>query len=261
MNDVSTKQTRAPGGAAIGPRHAGPPLGLVGIVCAVLASASLVPVSGFGALIGVAPPYFPAPSAPASSIEIYVATHRLSILICAVLQFGAAIPLGIFTATIVSRLRFLGVKAAGADIALFGGLAAAFNSLVAASVLWVMAHPGIAEDATLTHALYYLQFALGGPGYSVPLGLLVAGVSITAGFMRLLPRGVVACGLAIAFVGEISWFSLFFSRATFLVPLTKFPAFVWLIAAGFALPTMTARVSRQAHHAGSRSGSAPDEAG
>jgi hypothetical protein len=50
----------------------------------------------------------------------------------------------------------------------------------------------------LVRALYYLQFALGGPGYSVPLGLLLAGVSITAGFMRLLPRWVVACGLAIA---------------------------------------------------------------
>ena len=241
MNDMSAKQN-ASGGVAIGPRHAGSPLGLV-------------PVSSFGVVIGVAPPYFPVPSAPAASIESYFATHRFAILICAVLQFGAAIPLGIFTATVVSRLRFLGVRAAGSYIALFGGLAAAFNSIAAASVLWVMAHPGIAEDATLVRALYYLQFALGGPGYSVPLGLLLAGVSIPAGFMRLLPRWVVASGLAIAVVGEVSWISLFVSRAIFLVPLTRFPAFVWLIAAGFALPKTTARVSRLANHSGSRSGS------
>jgi hypothetical protein len=222
---------------------------------AVLVNASLVPVSSFGVVIGVAPPYFPVSSAPTRSIEIYFATHRLPILICAVLQFGAAIPLGIFTATVVSRLRFLGVRAAGSYIAMFGGFAAAFNSIAAASVLWVMAHPGIAEDATLVRALYYLQFALGGPGYSVPLGLLLAGVSITAGFMRLLPRWVVACGLAIAVVGEISWISLFVPSATFLVPLTRFPAFAWLIAAGFGLPTTTARVSRLANDTGSRSGS------
>ena len=72
---------------------------------------------------------------------------------------------------------------------------------------------------------------------------MLAGVSITAGLTRLLPRWVVACGLAIAAVGEISWFSLFIPNALFLVPLTRFPAFVWLIAAGFALPKTTARVS------------------
>src|SRR5260370_31235150 len=99
MNDMSSKQTSAPAGVAIGTRHPGPPLGLVAIVFAVLVNASLVPVSRFGAVIGVAPPYFPVPSAPATSLEFYVATHRLPILISAVLQFGAAIPLGIFTAT------------------------------------------------------------------------------------------------------------------------------------------------------------------
>jgi hypothetical protein len=40
---------------------------------------------------------------------------------CAFLEFGAAIPLGIFTATMVSRLQFLGVRAAGAQIGFFGG--------------------------------------------------------------------------------------------------------------------------------------------
>jgi hypothetical protein len=43
----------------------------------------------------------------------------------AFLQFGSAIPLGIFTATAVSRIQFLGVNAAGTSIALFGGLGAA----------------------------------------------------------------------------------------------------------------------------------------
>jgi hypothetical protein len=53
------------------------------------------------------------------------------------------------------------------------------------------------------------------------LGLLLAGVSITAGFMRLLPRWVVVCGLAIAVVGEISWITSLFKRHI-LVPLTSF---------------------------------------
>jgi hypothetical protein len=167
MNDSAPKQTRALRGRIslpAGTRHAGPPLGPVAITFAVLTGASLVPVSLFGAVIGVAPPYFPGPTTPATNIETYFGTHQIPVLICAVLQFGSAVPLGIFTATVVSRLRFLGVRAAGSYIALFGGLAAVFNTFVAASVLWVMAHPGIAENAGLVRALYYLQFALGGPG-------------------------------------------------------------------------------------------------
>src|SRR5260221_14349510 len=43
-----------------------------------------------------------------------------AVLICAFLQFGGSIALGIYTATVVSRLQFLGVRAAGPWIALFG---------------------------------------------------------------------------------------------------------------------------------------------
>jgi hypothetical protein len=51
----------------------------------------------------------------------YFVIHADAVRVVAFLQFGAAIPLGLFTATLVSRLRFLGIDAAGATIALFGG--------------------------------------------------------------------------------------------------------------------------------------------
>jgi hypothetical protein len=70
----------------------------------------------------------------------------------------------------------------------------------------------------------------------VPIGLLLAGISVTAGFMRLLPKWLVGLGLALALIDELSWLSLQFPKFLFLIPLTKFPTFVWLIAAGFLLP-------------------------
>jgi hypothetical protein len=158
------------------------------------------------------------------------------VLICSFLHFGASIPLGVFAAAAASRLRFLGAKAAGSYIALFGGFATSFNMAASACVLWVMAYPGIAQDAAVLRALYYLQFAFGGPGFSVPLGLLIAGISVTAGFLRLLPKWLVVLGLALAVIGELSWLSMIFPKLLFLIPLTMFPAFVWLIAAGFLLP-------------------------
>lgn len=84
--------------------------------------------------------------------------------------------------------------------------------------------------------LYYLSYALGGPGFSVPMGLLIAGVTIPAAFMKLLPKWLVVMGLALAVCGELSWFNFVEPKALFLVPLTRFPGFVWLIAAGFSMP-------------------------
>jgi len=75
----------------------------------------------------------------------------------------------------VSRLRFLGVRAAGADIALLGGFMAAFNVAISALALWVMAYPGIADEGIVVRALYYIVFAVGGVGFSVPMGFTHCG--------------------------------------------------------------------------------------
>jgi hypothetical protein len=212
-------------------RHAGPPLGMLAIVYTLLFIAGLCPVLGFGGKTT-----FPAPADHLDTILAFFQNRAADVLLCAALQFGAAIPLGLFTAAVVSRLRFLGIHAAGTYIALFGGFATAFNMLAASSVLWTMSFPGIAQDSTLLQALYRLDFAFGGPGFSVPFGLLVAGVSVTAGFSKLLPKWIVTLGLVIAVIGELSWFNILFPKALFLIPLTRFPGFVWLIATGFALP-------------------------
>jgi hypothetical protein len=212
-------------------KHAGPNPGIVAIVYTLLFNAGLYFVISF-----TGGPHFPGPWESSETIAAYFQGHSRAVLACAFLQFGAAIPLGIFTATMVSRLQFLGVRVAGAHIALFGGLMTAFNMAVSALVLWVMAYPGIAQDAAVLRALYYLTFAFGGVGFSVPLGLLMAGVCIPAAFFKLFPKWLVVFGLVLAVIGELSALSLVIPKALFLIPLTRFPAFIWLIGAGFALP-------------------------
>jgi hypothetical protein len=213
-------------------RHAGPALGPVALIFALLFVAGLYPVTVFGGL-----PYFPGPWESAETIVTFFRARPTAVLLCAFFHFGAAIPLGIFTAAAVSRLQFLGIRAAGPFIALFGGFATAFNLLASAAMLWTLAHPGIAQDRALVQALYWLMTAFGGPGYSVPLGLLIAGIAVPAAFTRVLPRWLVIAGLTVAACGELSWLNLISDRALFLVPLTRFPGFVWLIAAGFVLPS------------------------
>jgi hypothetical protein len=214
-------------------RHAGPPLGIVAIIFVLLFIAGLYPVTVLGG-----DPAFPGPGESLDVILAFFQARPSAVLFCAALQFGAAIPLGVFTATIVSRLRFLGVRAAGTEIAFFGGLASALNMMASSSVLWTMSYAGIAQEPALLQALYRLTFALGGPGFSVPFGLLIAGVSVTAGFNKLLPKWIVIVGLVLAVAGELSWLDILFPKALFLIPLTRFPGFVWLIAAGFTLPNV-----------------------
>jgi hypothetical protein len=54
--------------------------------------------------------------------------------------------------------------------------------------------------------------------------------------MKLLPRWVVGPGIVLALVGELSWLSMLIPRAGILIPLARWPGFVWLIAAGFKMP-------------------------
>jgi hypothetical protein len=214
-----------------GRAHAGPHPGIVALVFTALFLAGLVPVT-----LLVGDTHFPSPLQTPEEMMAYFREHAARVALCAFFQFGAAIPLGIYTATMTSRLRFLGVRAAGVDIALFGGFAASFMMLLSAIAQWVIARPGIAVDGTLVQALYHLLFAAGGPGYSVPLGLLCAGVSVPALVMRLLPRWLAIGGLVLGVLGELSSLTLIVPGALFLVPLTRFPGFVWLVIAGFKLP-------------------------
>jgi hypothetical protein len=71
----------------------------------------------------------------------------------------------------------------------------------------------------------------------VTLGLLLAGVSVPSAFAKLLPRWLVWLGLIVAGVAELSSLSLVVPALGILLPLARFPAFVWLIGTGFAMPT------------------------
>jgi len=181
-------------------------------------------------------PYWPGPWEPGNVIVPYFQNYGGRVLFCITLQIGAMVCLGIFTAAVVSRLHFLGARAAGVYIALLGGFLVVANAFAGNVAVWAMLRPCVIENSPLVLALYYASFGFGGPGFSVPMGLLIAGVSVTAGFLRLLPRWLVVFGLVLAAAGELSWLEMAYPKLLFLIPLVRFPGFAWLIAVGFLLP-------------------------
>jgi len=96
--------------------YAGPHLGAVAIAYVLLKVASVVPVSSFGILFGVRPPFVSALLAPIDQVATYFAAHAGPVPFCAFLQFGAAFPFGIFTDAIVTRMHSLGSDVAGVRI-------------------------------------------------------------------------------------------------------------------------------------------------
>jgi hypothetical protein len=124
-----------------GARHRSPPLLPVGIVYTALFLGSLA-----GSTLAASGAHFPSPFGPTALSAAYFAEHAGAVRLGAFLQFGAAVPLAIFTTTLVDRLRFLGMKVAGTVIALYGGLAASIFLALSAMVQWVLAQQDVATQ-------------------------------------------------------------------------------------------------------------------
>ena len=126
-------------------------------------------------------------------------------------------------------------KRQGTNIALFGGLTAA-NALICSGLLgWVLSVPDVAASTPVVRSIYFLSFLFGGAAYAAGFGLLAAGVSVTSYFSRLLPRWLVAMGMLVAVAGEFSTLSLIAYPANFLIPITRYVGFIWLLLAAVKL--------------------------
>lgn len=166
----------------------------------------------------------------------FFAADLVATRVSAFLGFASAIPLAIYSATLVARLQFLGVRHAGVYIAFAGGIAASGGLAAAGLFLWLLSVPDVAASISVTRALHFLVFLCGGPGFAVGMGLLAGGVSISSRLNRLLPRWVVWLGLLIAATGALSSLGLVSLPMTIAIPITRVGGFVWVIAVGALLP-------------------------
>ena len=211
--------------------YRGPSTGAVAIVSVALFAVSLI----ITAIMTAGTP-IPTLMTPIEAVRDYFARFANVIQFTSMLQFASAIPLGIFTASITNKLQFHGARVAGINIATFGGYSAAMFIAISALTGWVLTQPGVATDLSVLRSLQLCQFITGGMAHVVVLGLLMAGVSIPAAFMKLIPKWLVWLGLISAVLAELSTLSMFFPALFILIPFGRFPAFIWMIGVGFAMP-------------------------
>jgi hypothetical protein len=221
INDYMTKPT---------PQFHGPSLML-------LATAHIL-VFGAGLVAAVALRHgasYVTPFTPADQLRLFFALNPSAVRVSNFFLFASAVPFGIFAVTAVSRLHFLGVRAAGTNIALLGGVAATIALFLSGIVGWELSVPEVYASVEAVKAINFLSFLSGGVFYAVGFGLLAAGISVTGYFMRLLPRWLVALGILLAVTGELSSLSLIAYPANFLIPITRFVGYIWMFSAAWAL--------------------------
>jgi len=165
----------------------------------------------------------------------YLAQNGWSIQWGSFCELASAIPLGIFMVTTVSRLRFLGVRAAGESIAFLGGIGVTVMLILSSLASWSLTRPGIAETTGAVPALQAISFAGGGPGFAVLLGLFLAGVSIPAGLYKLIPRWLMGLGIVVAVPCELASLTLLNFKAGYFIPVGRFVSIVWMIGVSLTL--------------------------
>jgi hypothetical protein len=212
------------------PRFRGPSLILLAVVHILIFAAGLVAV----AMVRHGVPYIN-PFAPADAIKAFLLQNPAAVRIGNFTLFGSAVPFGIFAVTVVSRLRYLGIRAAGTNIALLGGLIATIALIVSGLSGWILSLPDVVASAPVAKAINFVSFLFGGAAYAVGFGLLAAGVSVTSFFARTLPRWLVVLGMLVAIAGELSWLSLVAYPANFFIPVTRYVGFVWMLLAAIKL--------------------------
>jgi hypothetical protein len=212
------------------PRFRGPSLILLAMVHVLLFVAGLVAA----ATLRHGAPYV-TPFAPAEALRSFLAQSPMAVRVSSFFLFGSAVPFGIFAVTTVSRLRYLGVRAAGTNIALLGGLIATIALILSGSAGWILSLPDVLASAPVVKAISFLNFLLGGVVFAVGFGLFAAGVAVTSHFMRLLPRWMVVLGILVGVTGELSWFSLIAFPANFFIPITRYLGILWMLSVAVAL--------------------------
>lgn len=212
------------------PRFRGPSLILLATVHILLFAAGLA--AGVALRHGAS---YVTPFAPAEQVRLFFAQNPEAVRVSSFFLFSSAVPFGIFAVTTVSRLRFMGVRAAGTNITLLGGLTATIGLMLSGLAGWVLSVPEVTTSVPVVKAIDSLNFLCGGVFYAVGFGLLAAGVSVTSYFMRLLPRWIAALGMLVAVTGELSSLSLIAYPANFFIPITRFVGFIWMLLAAVAL--------------------------
>lgn len=170
------------------------------------------------------------------SVQQAHADHATAVKWVALVQFLSALSFAAFTAVLWARLRALVPRAtAPTYLVAVGGTIGAVLLGICGLIQWTLAFPAVHQEEGW-QGLQLLYFGLGGFGHVAAAGLLVGAASLIARRARLLPSWLSMAGLVISVISVASVATFVAEPATSLIPLGRFPTFIWMILVAFMLP-------------------------
>jgi hypothetical protein len=205
------------------------------VAAAAFAGLFLIGLGGF-VLAGLSS--YPSPlSATTAEIEEYFRDSRGETRLNACVQLAATIPLLAYGAIAANRLRALGDRSSAPAIATAAATLSASCLALSAIAQWALTRPHTQQEGgPLLRALQDVAFMAGGPAHVVSLGVLAAAVSSSAWTLRRLPAWIATLGGLVAVVSALSVLTLLLDDAAWLLPVARFPTFLWLLVTAIALP-------------------------
>jgi hypothetical protein len=187
---------------------------------------------------------YPSPlTADTGEIERYFRDNRDATRLNALVQLSATVPLLIYGAVAATRLRAMGDRSAAPAIAVAAGTLSAACLMLSATSQWALTRPHtLNAGGGLVRTLQDLAFMAGGPAHVSSLGVVVGAVSLAAWSTHSLPWWITALGGIVVILSGLSLLTVMFDDATWVLPIARFPSFLWLLATALALPTATAGI-------------------
>lgn len=178
----------------------------------------------------------PLPGTDADHLLEYFIVNAGVLTSVGMLQLGAAVALAAFVATATHCLEDVTDRAPVA-VALVGGSVAAAMMALSGLITAAGGASALHLDRPTVALLHQLSFFVGGVGFIVFLGLLIAGTAVAAWVAGLVPRWLGMGSVAVAAVAETSILSLAIEPLTLTIPLARLIGTLALLGLALSLST------------------------
>lgn len=189
-------------------------------------------VVGMVAALAVGDGAYPSPYLDQDVILGWLSKNAGAAQIMSLTQLISALALLVFSARVAESLRQRDAVAHAA-IAQSAGVVSAAMLAVSALLEWAAVRPDILASAPAARVVHDLSFLTGGPAHVAALGLFIGTASLGLG--AVLPRWLTILGTIVGAAGVLSVATLMTETAAYLLPIARFPGFVWIVGTTLVL--------------------------
>ncbi|GLZ81111.1 hypothetical protein Afil01_59180 [Actinorhabdospora filicis] len=189
---------------------------------------------GMIAALAIGDGAYPSPFLDQDVILDWLSKNSDAAQIMSLTQLISALALLVFSARLAESLRQRD-NVAHAAIVQSAGAVSSLMLAMSALLEWVAVRPDVLTSAPAARLVHDLSFLTGGPGHVAALGLMIGTAALGLAKSRTIPSWLTVLGAIVGVAGILSVASLMTETAAYLLPIARFPGFIWIVGATVVL--------------------------